>query len=70
MTANVGTIDRALRAILGLVLLLAPFVSNMALFTSPTWTGVSVIVGLVLLGTAAMKFCPAYRLLGLKTCRM
>lgn len=70
MTANVGTIDRTLRAILGVVLLLAPFVSGMALFASPVWTAVSVIVGLVLVVTSAVKFCPAYRLLGMRTCKV
>lgn len=70
MTVNVGTVDRIARAVLGLILLLAPFVSGMALFQSGIWVTISVLVGLVLLGTAAVKFCPAYRVLGLRTCKV
>lgn len=70
MTANVGTIDRVLRAVLGIILILLPFMSSAALFSSSLVTVVSVIVGLVLVGTSAMKFCPAYRLLGIQTCKV
>ncbi len=70
MTANVGKIDRMLRLILGLVLLAAPFVSGMALFASGPATVISVILGLVMVGTSAMKFCPLYRILGIQTCEL
>tara|TARA_R110002124_G_scaffold168393_1_gene335909 strand:+ start:232 stop:477 length:246 start_codon:yes stop_codon:yes gene_type:complete len=70
MTPNVGTVDRALRLVLGIVLLLAPFVSGMALFTSGVATAISVIAGLVMIGTAAMKFCPLYTLFGIRTCKL
>lgn len=69
MSVNVGTIDRSLRAVLGLVLLVLPFVSGLALFTATWATAVSVIAGLVMLGTAAMRFCPMYTLFGIRTCR-
>ena len=59
MTANVGTIDRVIRLVLGLVLLSQVF---MGLQTPWGW------IGLILVGTAAIKFCPAYRIFGLKTC--
>jgi len=68
MTANVGNLDRILRAILGVVLILAPFVSGAAMFQGwLMWA--SVIVGAVLLFTATTRFCPLYRVLGIKTCR-
>jgi len=70
MTANVGTIDRVFRLVLGLVLLAAPFVSGMALFESSAATIVSVVAGLVMVGTSAMKFCPLYRIFGLRTCKI
>jgi len=70
MTSNVGTIDRGLRLILGLVLLAAPFISGMALFNSSAATIISVIAGLVMVGTSAMKFCPLYRILGVQTCKL
>jgi hypothetical protein len=68
MEINVGTTDRILRAVLGIVLVLAPFVLNMPLFDSVVATAISVIVGLVMLGTAATRFCLLYRVLGTNTC--
>lgn len=70
MTANVGSIDRVLRIVLGLVLIALPFVSNMALFASGTATVIAVVVGLVLIGTSAMRFCPLYRIFGIRTCKI
>ena len=70
MTNNVGKLDRIFRLVLGIVLLAAPFISGMALFQSGTATIISVIVGLVMIGTSAMKFCPLYRVLGIQTCKL
>ena len=70
MTPNVGSIDRALRVFLGVVLLVAPFVSGLAFFSSTAATVVCVIVGLVLIATSAVRFCPLYRLLGVQTCKV
>ena len=58
MTKNVGSADRAARGILGLGLVIAAVVGG------PWWLG---LAGAVLLGTAAMAFCPLYVPLGLKT---
>lgn len=68
MTVNVGTIDRIFRALLGIVLLIVPFVSGLAMFDGTAATMISVVVGLVMLGTSAIKFCPLYRLFGIRTC--
>ena len=70
MTANVGTIDRTLRIILGIVILGLPFLSGAPLFASTTATLIAVIVGLVLIGTSALRFCPLYRVLGIQTCKI
>jgi len=70
MTANVGTVDRIIRLVIGLALILAPFVTNWALVQSTTGTILSVVVGLILAGTSMMKFCPLYRILGLRTCKV
>lgn len=59
MPVNVGTIDRALRAIVGLVLIALVFVGPQ---TSWGW------IGLVPLLTAVVGFCPAYTLFGVRTC--
>jgi hypothetical protein len=58
MNANVGTIDRIARAVLGLALLAA---------TLSGVIGVWGWIGVVPLATAAFSFCPLYRLLGLST---
>ncbi len=68
MTANVGNIDRLFRLVLGVILVAAPFVTGLAIFSGTLGTVISVIVGLVLLGTSAIKFCPLYRLLRMQTC--
>ena len=70
MTTNIGTIDRVFRFVLGIILLAAPFVSGLELFNSSTATIISVIVGLVMVGTSALKFCPLYRIFGIKTCKL
>lgn len=57
---NVGNIDRALRVIVGLGLLSLVFVGPQTLWG---------LVGIVPLATAAIGFCPAYRLLGISTGR-
>lgn len=69
MTVNVGTRDRLVRLVIGAVLLAAPFVTNFALFTNTTVTTISVVVGIVLLATSAIRFCPLYRIFGLRTCQ-
>ncbi len=61
MNANVGGIDRVLRILVGLGLLALVFV----LEGDARWWG---LVGLVPLATGVFRFCPAYTLLGLKTC--
>lgn len=70
MTSNVGTIDRVFRAVLGIVFIALPFVSGMALFQSSIATGIAVIVGAVMLATSAMRFCPLYRIFGIRTCKV
>lgn len=70
MKPNVGTLDRGLRLVLGIVLLVAPFVSGLAIFNGSAATVISVIAGLVMVGTSAMKFCPLYRIFGIRTCKL
>ncbi|MFT5786248.1 MAG: hypothetical protein ACI9KK_001603 [Ascidiaceihabitans sp.] len=70
MTVNLGAIDRAIRIILGLVLVAAPFLSGLAIFASSVATIVAIIAGIVLLATSAMRFCPIYRVFGIRTCKL
>lgn len=59
MTRNEGTIDRALRIILGLALISLVFVGPQ---TAWGW------VGIVPLVTGALGTCPLYSVLGINTC--
>lgn len=70
MTTNLGNIDRIVRALLGIVLLAAPFASGLAIFNGNAATIISVLAGLVMLGTAAVKFCPLYRIFGTRACKI
>ncbi len=66
--ANVGSVDRLVRAIAGAILLVAPFAAP-ALFESiGAWRFAVAAAGAVLLATAALRFCPAYVPLGINTC--
>lgn len=67
MTANMGSIDRAIRLVLGVVLIIAPLMNVPAIWTSTAFQAVSVIIGLVLVGTASFRFCPLYRIIGIST---
>lgn len=69
MSMNVGNVDRAIRGLVGLFLIIAPFLGLFGLAASGTVSYAMIAIGLVLVGTALFRFCPAYRLLGLSTCR-
>ena len=59
MKANIGTIDRSLRIVAGLL--------HIGLSLSGV-IGVWGWIGLVPLVTGIFRFCPVYTLLGIKTC--
>lgn len=61
MQINIGTPERIARLILGAVLLVLPWLAGFSVL----WTWISVIVGLVLLITGAIRFCPVWRMLGI-----
>ena len=70
MTANVGSIDRILRLVIGLALVILPLIQVPAIWGNGLIMVIAMVVGLVLVLTALMRFCPLYRLLGMNTCRM
>jgi uncharacterized membrane protein len=70
MTANIGTIDRVIRIIFGIFLLVVPFVTGWAIFASSTATIIAVLAGAVMLATSSMRFCPLYRIIGVRTCKL
>jgi len=61
MEANVGSLDRGVRVVIGLALLSLLFVLN----GDARWLG---LIGVVPVATAAFRFCPLYRVVGLSTC--
>jgi hypothetical protein len=61
MVANVGGADRIVRIVVGLALLSLVFV----LEGSSRWWG---LVGLVVLATGLLRWCPAYLPFGVNTC--
>ena len=61
MKVNVGTTDRVLRIVAGVVL-----IGLAATGTVGPWG----YLGIVPLATGLFRFCPAYGLLGLNTCPM
>ncbi len=69
MKPNENGVDRALRLVLGVVLLVASYM----------WFGVAdgaitgiiaAVIGAVLVITGLVGFCPAYRLVGMSTCKV
>lgn len=67
MTNNLGSLDRVLRFILGAALVFLPLLGVVS-FGSLNW--LVVLVGVVFVATAAMKFCPLYRIFGIRTCKL
>ncbi|WER46244.1 DUF2892 domain-containing protein [Cupriavidus sp. WKF15] len=60
MQANVGTVDRVLRIVIGLALIVLAATGSIGAWG---WIGILPLV------TGIARICPAYSLLGVKTCR-
>ena len=63
MTTNESNADRIIRAIIGVVALVAAF----AVGISSVFGIILAVVGVVMLLTAAIGFCPIYRVFGMST---
>jgi len=64
MNKNVGTIDRSIRAIVGIAAI-AAYALDMVTGTPGI---ITLVVGIVMLGTSAIGWCPPYALLGINSC--
>jgi hypothetical protein len=65
MTTNESTLDRGIRAIIAVAALIGAFVVG---FGSVLGV-VLVVVGAIMAVTAAVGFCPLYRVFGISTCK-
>lgn len=66
MKANVGNIDRGIRLIIGIAALAAVFVGP---YAGAGWERIALgAVGVIMIATSAIKFCPLYRIFGMRTC--
>ena len=59
MNANVGTVDRTIRIIVGIVLIAAAATGKIG-----AWG----YIGVLPLLTGVLRVCPAYSLIGMQTC--
>ncbi|MEL7895671.1 DUF2892 domain-containing protein [Vreelandella neptunia] len=61
MNSNVGGIDKILRILVGIVLIVLALTGTIGLWR---W------IGVLPLATGLFNFCPAYKLLGVNTCKV
>jgi len=69
---NIGSTDRLLRLVVGIVLLaigLLPMLGHPLIAGLGGWAWAVAAVGAVMVLTALFRFCPAYTLIGMNTCR-
>jgi len=69
---NLGSADRLIRLVLGVLLIAAPFMPFLA-GTFADWGGwrfAVALIGVVLVATSVMRFCPLYAIFGVRTCKL
>ncbi len=65
LIVNVGNIDRGIRLVIGIAALAAVFVGP---FAGGGWGRIALgAVGVIMIATSAIKFCPLYSLIGART---
>ena len=60
MNFNIGLIDRVLRVVIGVAII------SWGILTENVWG----VIGIIPLVTGTVRWCPAYKLFGIKTCRV
>lgn len=66
MTTNTGTADRAIRVAVALVAVIAAWLIGFGSIAGI----VLLVVAAIMLVTAAVGFCPLYRVFGINTCKV
>lgn len=71
MIKNVGSTDRLIRLIAGVILLIiaVPSLAGMAFVGLGGWAWLVGLIGVALVATGLLNFCGAYALLGINTCK-
>lgn len=70
MPMNVGNVDCLIRLVIGIVALALVFVGPIAAAGGWGLERIALLaVGSIMLATSAVKFCPLYRIVGLRTCK-
>jgi membrane protein implicated in regulation of membrane protease activity len=64
MKCNVGGIDRTIRIVVGIALLIIGLVAPIGM----TWQIIALVVAAVALVTAFVRFCPGNAMFGINTC--
>ena len=70
MPANVGTADRAVRLLLGIVLIAVAFVPSLPPASHILLQWAMAGAGAVLIVTALVRFCPLYAIFGISSCKV
>jgi hypothetical protein len=65
---NIGSLDRILRVVVGLALTGGPVFAAGFFASLGSWRYAVIAAGVVMIATAVFRFCPAYRLFGIRTC--
>jgi hypothetical protein len=69
MTANLGTLDRGIRLVLGIVLIALALASTITIFDNAVMMYGVILLGFVLATTGVIGICPVYSLFGIRTCK-
>jgi len=64
MSTNEGTLDRIIRAVVAVAALVGALVVGFG----SVWAWVLLVIAVIAGVTAAVGFCPLYRIFGLRTC--
>lgn len=68
MTINESSTDRIVRGVVGAGALIGAVVAGIS--GGAVLAAVLGVVGVILAGTAAVGFCPIYRIFGISTCKV
>lgn len=60
LSKNMGSADKIARLVIGAILVVLALTGTIGIWG---W------LGLILIGTAFLNFCPLYRIVGIKTCQ-